>query len=241
VSPRANLAVDVSRGTTLFLNGGGGFHSNDARDVIMSGGETVLPRAWGGEVGARAGRETWGVGASLWALALESELVYVGDEGVTEPSGRTRRHGVDLEARLRLLPWLWSDADVNLARGRFLDEPAGEDRIPLAPTITATAGLTVRDAGPVDGGMRFRHIGSRPADESDTVRALGYTVWETTARYTRGRAEVVLAVENLFDVHWNEAQFATTSRLHHEPEEITELHFTPGAPRSVHLGVSYRF
>lgn len=242
LSPRANLAVDVSDGTTLFANAGGGFHSNDARDVLLAPpGEQVLPRAWSGELG---GRRVWNggsVAAAVWGLTLASELVYVGDEGVTEASGRTRRVGIDLEGRARLLPWLWADADLNLARGRFVDEPDGADHIPLAPTVTSTAGLSVRDLGPLTGGTRYRHIGTRPADETNSIQAQGYTVWEVFGSYTRGAAEITLTLDNVFDIQWNEAQFATTSRLRHEPRETTELHFTPGAPRSVQLGIAYRF
>ena len=36
--------------------------------------------------------------------------------------------------------------------------------------------------------------------------------------------------ENIFNAKWNEAQFATESRLKNEPEAITELNFTPGIP-----------
>jgi hypothetical protein len=173
-------------------------------------------------------------------------LVYVGDEGVTESGGRTRRVGADVELRARVLPWLWADADMNLARGRFRDEPRGANRVPLAPTLTSTAGLTVRDidrpgfAG-FDGGLRLRHIGSRAAIEDNSVRALGYTVWELFGGWQVGAARAFFTVDNLFDVAWNEAQFATTSRLRGEPGEVTELHYTPGAPRAVQLGVEYRF
>lgn len=48
-------------------------------------------------------------------------------------------------------------------------------------------------------------------------------------------------MDNLFGIAWNEAQFATTSRLPGEMEGVTELHYTPGAPRSVQAGVGYRF
>jgi outer membrane receptor protein involved in Fe transport len=241
-SPRASLAVELPAQTTLFLNAGGGFHSNDARGVILAAAdETVLPRAWGSEIGARAVGSRGTLAASLWHLDLESELVYSGDEGTTEPSGRTRRFGLDLEGRFRALPWLWADADLNLARGRFRDEPEGADRIPLAPTVTATAGLTVRDAGPAAGGLRMRHIGSRPADEENTIRALGYTVWEAFVSYRLGALTLSLTADNLFDTRWNEAQFTTTSRLRNEPEAVTELHFTPGAPRGFQVGASYRF
>lgn len=51
---------------------------------------------------------------------------------------------------------------------------------------------------------------------------------------------MVLAVDNLFDAQWNEAQFATTSRLRNEAAGVTELHFTPGAPRSAQFSIEYR-
>jgi outer membrane receptor protein involved in Fe transport len=242
VSPRANLAIDVGPGTTVFGNAGTGFHSNDARDAVLAtAGDRVLPRAVSAELGAR---RTWGggsVAASLWGLDLQSELVYVGDEGVTEPSGRSRRAGVDVEARLRIAPWLWADADVNVARGRFRDAPAGASRIPLAPTRTASAGLTLRDLGAAEGGLRTRHVGGRPAVEDNSIRARGYTVWELFASYQLPRVRVYAAVDNLFGAEWNEAQFATTSRLRGESAAVTELHYTPGAPRSLQAGLDYRF
>ena len=248
VSPRLNLAFDASQATTLFANAGTGFHSNDGRDVVLaSAGDRVLPRAVSGEIGAR---HTWSRGSAalaLWALDLESELVYVGDEGVTEPSGRTRRVGADVELRARVAPWLWADADLNLARGRFLDEPDGANRVPLAPTVTSTAGVTVRDIdrGPLagfEGGLRMRHVGARAAIEDNSVRASGHTVWEFFGAWGIGAARAFFAVDNLFDVQWNEAQFATTSRLRGEPAAgVTELHFTPGVPRSIQVGVEYRF
>jgi hypothetical protein len=243
VSPRAALAADLARSTTLYAAVGTGFHSNDARHAATAGPDTpVLPRAVGADLGVRHTWTAGSVAATAWGLSLESELVYVGDEGTTEASGRSRRAGVDLEGRVRVLPWLWADADVSLARGRFPDEPEGADRIPLAPTVVSSGGLTVRDAGPWTGGLRFRQVGSRPADETGGVTARGYSVWHLFG--TRSFRSVTLraGVDNLFGVEWNEAQFATTSRLAGEPAEgITELHFTPGAPRSVQVGLEYRF
>ena len=37
-------------------------------------------------------------------------------------------------------------------------------------------------------------------------------------------------MENILNTEWNEAQFATESRLTNEPAPITELNFTPGIP-----------
>lgn len=247
VSPKLAFAWDARVGpgsvTTAFAGAGSGFHSNHARDVVLAApGERTLPRAVGAETGVRHTWDRGSVGATAWALDLESELVYVGDEGVTEASGRTRRHGLDLEARARLAPGLWADLDVSLARGRYVDEPTDRDRIPLAPTRVVAGGLGLRDALPLDLGVRGRHVGDRAADEAGAVRARGVTLVEAFVTWARGPLDVRLAVDNVLNVTWNEAQFATTSRLAGEPAEgITELHFTPGAPQSMSFTARWRW
>jgi outer membrane receptor protein involved in Fe transport len=242
LSPRVNLSVRAAPGLSLYGNLGSGFHSNDARSVILAPDTaTVLPRAFGSELGARYVWAGGTLAAALWRLDLESELVFVGDEGTTEASGRTRRRGLDLEARARILPWVWLDADLNLSRGRFRDAPPGADYIPLAPTLTSTGGLTVRDAGAASGGLRWRHVSGRPANEDGLVRAEGSTVFELFGRWSLTRVDLLVAVDNLFGVEWNEAQFATTSRLRDEVSSRTERHFTPGPGRALQVGLEHRF
>jgi TonB dependent receptor/TonB-dependent Receptor Plug Domain len=245
-SPKASLAVRVSERTTLFANFGDGFHSNDARDVVLAApastpGVTVLPRAVGAELGLRCVWTGGTLGVALWGMDLASELVYDGDAGTTEASGRTRRYGADVEARVLVTPWLWSDLDLSLAHGRLRDEPGGANYIPLAPALTAMGGLTVRGLAHINGGVRWRHVGPRPANQVNSVEARGYTVAELFARRPFGRFDVGLAVDNLFDATWNEAQFATTSRLRGEQAPVTDLHFTPGVPRAFQVSVDYAF
>jgi outer membrane receptor protein involved in Fe transport len=241
VSPKLNVAYRIADGATLFANAGTGFHSNDARSVMLRrDAAQALPRAVGSEMGLRYSWSTGSVSAAGWLLDLQSETVWVGDEGTTEPSGATRRLGLDSDARVRVASWLWADADLNLSHGRFRGAPANEERVPLAPSITSVGGLTVRDAGPLSGGIRYRFVGSRPADESNIVRARAATIFESFVTATVGRTDIVLTADNLFNVDWNEAQFATTSRLRGESREVTELHFTPGAPRAIQLGVRVR-
>lgn len=243
VSPKANLTWQAARFTTLYANFGMGFHSNDARDVVTADGQAaLLPRATGTELGVRQSWKGGSLALAGWALWLESELSFVGDEGVTELIGPSRRIGLDFEGRQQVVPWLWFDLDANLAHGVLTDEPEGANDIPLAPTFTLVAGLTVRDLGPVSGGVRVRHIGSRPAIEDASVTALGYTVTQLFGTVDVGRAQFFVSVENLFDVTWNEAQFATTSRLQGEPNGgYTDLNFTPGAPLGVIAGARWIF
>lgn len=242
VNPRVNLAYDATTFLRLFANAGTGFHSNDGRDAILAGSAArVLPRARSAELGSRT---TWSGGTlalSSWWLDLESETVYVGDEGTTEARGRTRRLGVDLESRLQLRTWLWAELDANVAHARFRDAPRAADRVPLAPTMTAVGGLVVRPDDRTDGGARLRHVGARAATEDASVTARGYSVLELFASRQVGRARLFASVDNATDVRWNEAQFATTSRLRGETGAVTELHYTPGAPRSAQVGVEYRF
>ena len=275
LSPKATLVFSPTGNLDLFANFGTGFHSNDARNVVIgvrtaalerklrSAGESdaqidsalagrnfdpgqldaeALPRATGGELGARL-RPARGIslGAAAWWRDLEREFVWVGDAGTTEERGRTRRLGIDLEVRMEVRSWLWADADVNLSRGRLRDEPAGADDIPLAPTITSTGGLTARHPRGWEGALRYRHIGDRPANETDSFPAEGYTVFDLNGSYRFASCEVELVVENLFDVEWNEAQFDTESQLRGEVEPVAELPFTPGNPVGARVGVSYFF
>ena len=268
ISPKGSVVLSPFQQLDVFVNAGVGFHSNDAREVVIAqqirtlraagtdddalaaqnfdpaqAGTPVLPRAVGGEVGTRVrllgDRVT--VGAALWRLDLDREFVFVGDAGTTELSGRTRRLGVDLDARVALLSWLAADADVTLSRGRFLDEPAGADEIPLAPRVTFTGGLTVQRESGLEGSLRVRAVGDRPANETDTITAEGFAIVDLQATLPVGPLAFTLALENALDEAWNEAQFATESRLPGEAESVDELHYTPGNPRNVRLGVTYRF
>ncbi|MBX9783114.1 MAG: hypothetical protein K2X48_07460 [Chitinophagaceae bacterium] len=71
--------------------------------------------------------------------------------------------------------------------------------------------------------------------------AEGYFVSDLAINYTKRKYEIGLAVENLFNTKWNEAQFETTSRLKDEPAPVTELHFTPGVPFFAKLRVAIFF
>jgi outer membrane receptor protein involved in Fe transport len=275
LSPKANLVISPSRSLDLYANFGTGFHSNDARDVIVdqrvadleralrrnglseqqisdsltalnidSGHREakILPRAFGAELGFRTRLgERLNFGAATWWLDLEREFVYVGDAGTTELSGRTRRYGVDLETRLKVLSWLYGDADVTISTGEARDEPPAANEIPLAPRFIASGGLTVRHPQGYEGSLRIRHLGDRPANEANTVTALGYTVLDLSAAHRFGNYQINFVLENLTGTDWNEAQFDTESRLRGETKPVSELHFTPGNPMNVRLGLSYSF
>lgn len=242
VSPKINLSWQASGQLSLYASAGRGFHSNDARVVVQTGGREALPGAWGTDLGVQAKpHSNLLVHAALWHLAMEQEFVYVGDEGVVEPSGRTRRKGVDVSVRYQPHPALYLDADVNYARPRALDVPKGEDFLPLAPQLTTAGGITWKKTQGLNGSLRYRYMGHRPANEDNSIRARGYFICDAVVAYTQARWELVLSAQNIFDSRWKETQFATTSRLQHETAPVTEIHFTPGTPFFLKAAAAIRF
>lgn len=77
--------------------------------------------------------------------------------------------------------------------------------------------------------------------DEETVTAEGHTLLNLGLSYVFGSFKYFATVENLFDIEWNEAQFDTESRLASESEPISEIHFTPGNPRNIQVGISYQF
>ncbi|MBL7978165.1 MAG: TonB-dependent receptor [Bacteroidetes Order II. Incertae sedis bacterium] len=203
----------------------------------------TLPRALGAEIGTRwfSNDQKTTIALAFWRLDLEREFVYVGDGGFTELSDPTRRYGIDVEAQAQLIPSLFASADFILSNGKIVGAPSGENHIPLAPRLTTQGSLTWRNVHGFSAHFQGRHIGARPANEDNSVRALGHTLFNTGASYRFRRAEVSFSIENLFDTDWNEAQFDTTSRLKNEVAPVSELHFTPGNPRNIQAGISVFF
>ncbi len=240
VSPKLNFYYQLSPAVQLFVRSGLGFHSNDARGVVQGTGSfNALPRATGAEVGSTFKPvPSLVVNAALWTLHLQDELVYSGDEGTTESAGPTRRYGVDVSARYQLTGRLFLDADVNYSHGRIVNAPEGENRIPLAPSFTSIGGLTLKSPNGLSASLRYRHIDSRPAQEDNTIRARGYFLLDAVASYTRPRFQLGATAENLLNVAWNEAQFATDSQLRGEAASVNELNFTPGTPFFIKLNAS---
>ncbi|HEY6361796.1 MAG TPA: TonB-dependent receptor [Vicinamibacterales bacterium] len=240
--PKASAIVSPTgtRDLQLFANYGRGFHSNDARAAVSDPTAPILPAANGYEFGVRRGFGNRAeVSAAWWLLDLESEFTWVGDEGITEAGGATRRRGVEVEARWRLAPALWADADVTAARGRYR---GSDDVIARAPRLTFNAGIVLTDWKDWSGQFRVRHVGDHPAVEDGSVNALGFTVADIHVRRRLSATwDALLSIENVFDGDYREAQTFFPSRLLGEPAAVDDIHFTPGNPRAIRAGFEYRF
>ncbi|MDC7997052.1 TonB-dependent receptor [Gilvibacter sediminis] len=243
LSPKFNLFYQPKSELQFYLKNGLGFHSNDSRVSVTPGAvDSTLPKAFGTDLGLNfKPSEKLFVNFALWHLYLEQEFVYVGDEAVVEPSGETRRLGFDLGLRYQPTPWLYLQQDLNYAYARSLEAPSGEDRIPLAPSWTATGSATVDLTNGFSGGLRYRFIDDRPANEDNSIVAAGYFITDANIAYSVGNWRFGISVENIFDTEWEETQFATNSRLQNEAVPVEEIHFTPGTPRFIRGQITYSF
>ncbi len=252
-SPKASLVFGPWAKTEYFLNGGYGFHSNDARGVTIrvdpATGEPVdsatpLVRSRGAEVGART-EIIPNVQSSLalWYLKLDSELVFIGDAGNTEAGRPSRRNGVEWNSRWRPRPWMFVDFDVAWNRARFDGEAPEGNYIPGAPEWVVSAGVAVDKYGPWSGGLFMRYIGAYPLLEDNSVRSKGNTVFDGQVGYEIApRTQLRLDIFNMFDAQTNEVTYYYQSRLPGEPASgVLDTHFKPGEKRSFRVSLSYRF
>jgi hypothetical protein len=242
VSPKLNLNYTANNKVQLFLNTGIGFHSNDTRVILDNTADEIVPKVYGVDAGIilKPAKDLL-VKTTLWHLFSEQEFVYVGDEGVIEAGGQTKRFGIDLSARYQLNNWLFADLDVNITRARAVDVPKDEDYVPLAPSFTSIGGLTAKNKNGLSGSLRYRYIKNRPANEFNSVIAQGYFLTDALINYSWRKFEFFASLENAFNMDWNEAQFDTESRLRNEIDAVSELHYTPGTPRFFKAGVSLSF
>ena len=241
-SPKLNFDYRVNKNVHLYWHNGQGFHSNDTRVAVQQNGREVVTPAWGSDLGAvlKLGDKAV-LQTALWYLWLKQEFVYVGDEGVVEPGGQTRRIGWDASMRYEMVKNIFLDVDLNYARPRAIDVPKGENYLPLAPVFTSTGGITYKKAMGWNGSIRYRLMGNRPANEDNSVVAAGHFIWDAIVNYNARKWETGITIQNIFNSKWKETQFDTESRLQSEPAPVSEIHFTPGTPFFMRLYVSIFF
>jgi outer membrane receptor protein involved in Fe transport len=238
---KASLVLGPWASTEFFANFGTGFHSNDARAVIANPNLEALPTATGYEFGFKSRiLPRTEIFATYWFLNLSSELVFVGDEGTTEAQGPSRRQGIEFGTKVQLLDWLVFNGNFTYTtKAEFAETGLA---VPLAPIWTARADLTARLPWGLSSSFEMRYLGDRPANDERTAVAEGYTLFSLTTRYRYRNLEAFLSIENLTNTKWREAQLSFTSRLPGEPAAgVSDIHFTPGNPRSFLGGVALRF
>jgi outer membrane receptor protein involved in Fe transport len=238
--------------TEYFLNAGYGFHSNDARGTTITvdpnDGMTPvakvspLVRAAGAEAGLRTALiPDVQLAASLWTLKLDSELVFSGDGGTTEPSRASRREGLELGTYYSPLDWVVVDTDLAWTRARYIDHSPAGDYIPNAVESVASVGVSLNRATGWFGGARLRYFGPAPLIEDNSVRSHSTALVNLEAGYhVSPRLSVVASVFNLLDAQANDITYFYESQLKGESAPVADVHFHPVEPRTLRIAVTWK-
>jgi TonB dependent receptor/Carboxypeptidase regulatory-like domain/TonB-dependent Receptor Plug Domain len=253
VSPKLGLILGPWKDTEVYLNGGFGFHSNDGRgSTIKVDPSTLTPtppvnplvRAKGTEVGLRTRPfKALTTSLTLWALHLDSELVFSGDAGTTEPNRPSRRLGFEWAVEYRPMRWLAFDTDLAYSQARFTDTDPVGDRIPGAVEGVGLVDVLVDNLNGFFGSLNVRYFGPRPLIEDNSIRSHSATTVNLRLGHDVGRnLRIAADFLNLFDTKASDIDYYYASRLPGEPSEgVNDIHSHPLAPRSFHVGVSARF
>ena len=243
VSPKLNLIFGPWAETELYANAGMGFHSNDARGVTLGTGSVdPLVRTHGYELGVRTEVLPNVVSTlALFYLHSDSELIYVGDAGVSEPGPATRRYGIELSTYWQPADWLTIDNEITVAEGEALDV-GPDDRIPGAVPLTVNAGITFGKEAGFFGSLRGRYFSPRPLIEDDSVESRQSFQVNARIGYRKNDWEVSLDCLNLLDREDNDIEYYYPSRLPGEPAAgVDDIHLHPAEPRTIRVSLTRRF
>lgn len=250
-SPKLSVIFGPWASTEFFYNIGKGFHSNDARGTTqtrLANGNPALPvtplvGTRGSEVGVRS---EWipGLQSSLavWQLDIDSELVFVGDAGETEPSRASRRYGVEWNNHYVVNDWVLLDMDLALSKARFTHtDPAGQ-YIPGAINKVASVGATVTNWGNWFGSLQLRYFGPRPLIEDNSVRSNStFLTYARVGYRINPKTTMTLDVFNLFNRKASDIDYYYESQLRGEATPVADKHFHPVEPRAARLTLTYNF
>jgi outer membrane receptor protein involved in Fe transport len=180
---------------------------------------------------------------TVWTLHLNSELVFSGDDGTTQPSRPSTRRGIECANYYSPMKWLVFDGDVSWSRARFTAvDPVGP-YVPEAVGTVVSAGATVDTYHNAFGSVRWRYFGPRALIEDNTVQSKATSVVNLQAGYRlTNHMKLAVDVFNLFNAADSDIDYFYTSRLPGEPlSGVDDIHTHPTLPRTARVNLIVGF
>jgi outer membrane receptor protein involved in Fe transport len=249
ITPKFSAIYTATETTYLFFNYGQGYHSNDARGFAEGNLDNnnekadVFARSEGIDLGVQSQlTSTLQLAASIWWLNLDSELIFVGDDGTTEASDKSERKGIEASLFWQPQPWLIIDSDLALSQARLKPERGGEQYIPGTIERVFSLGVAMHEFGPWGAGLRLRHFGEFSLNEDNSQRADAVTMLNAQVGYDFTQALTgSLEVINLTDEVGNDITYLYESQLPGEAAPVEDVHFHPIEPRMLRASIAYTF
>ncbi len=234
-----------------YLSVGEGFHSNDARGTTIAldpvtGDPAAKVDPLVETVGYEFGLRTFFDGSlnasiALWALDIDSELLFVGDTGTTEDTGvGSKRKGIEVTGYYYLNDIWTFDIEYAASKAEFNEEVDGSKDIPGALENVFSAGINAKFTDDFYANLRLRYFdeyqldGGRTADASSIVNLrLNYAL--------TSQLEASLDILNLLDSDDRDIQYVYESQLATEASPVEDVHFHVFEPRAFHFNLTYSF
>ncbi len=251
LAPKLALGYRFSERLEGYASWGRGFHTNDVRGATITLGpdgnpsepSPVIVDSDGAELGMRFEQgNRFNATAALFILALDSELIYLGDAGATEVNDSTRRTGIELTAFWQATDWLALHGEYTFTDARFDDDQGGGREVPGAVESTFVLGANAQWANGWGASARLRYLGEAPLVEDNSVRSDDSLIVNAGLGYQRGLFAVRLDVFNLLDATDDDISYFYASRLAGEPAAgLDDVHFHPLEPRTVRGTLTLRW
>lgn len=247
-SPSASLAYQISDQIEIYANYGEAFHSNDARGTTITidpvsrnlvDSVPLLVKSRGTEIGLRFETSSLKTALVGFWLDLDSELVYVGDEGTVEAQGASRRYGFEASLYWQATDWANLFANYSYTKARFRD--VDEGYIPNAVPSVLSAGLEVEPLDNLKTSLILRRVGSAPLTEDNSVRSSTTTTLNWGSYFSVERFRFGLEVLNVLDSKDADISYYFESQLLGEFFPIADVHTHQMEPRQLRVSLEVSF
>ncbi len=236
VTPRIGVLYDLTDALAIYANTARSYKPNTGSDRLRNGFDPEKGKSY--EIGAKwlALGKALSVDAAIYDIEKQNVLTADPiDPDFRIAAGEVRSRGLDVNVAGNLTPaWRviggYSYVDAQVRKDNTL--PAGTRLASIPRNALSLLNVYEFRSGPAAGlglGVGAKYIAARAAQTSATSAKMpGYVVFDLLAFYQLNKhLRVNLDVRNVSDRDYNESAFGTA--------------YYPGAPRTVQLGLAYRF
>jgi outer membrane receptor protein involved in Fe transport len=242
--PKASFSYTPSARipATLYFNYGRGISSQDARGVVQQPDAEKVSTTDFYQVGTAHNFKRFALSSSLFLIDRSNEQVYIPDDGSIEFKGPSRATGFEVKTSASLTKNLSFNGGVTKVMNAYYRGTFPRIYVDSAPHVVSDAGFTLANLYGFSGSLRLRYTNSYRLDGEDrNIQASGLTVLDfSMAKRLRSWVDFNFSIDNLTDKRYFETQNYFESRLRPGDSVMARIHATPGYPRTVTAGLTFR-